>query len=362
MIELCMLCTMAHKRKNNIPTFEQKKYKYAHRVAEAEQAGMTLKDYMKGKPRWGNLHGHSEFSLLDGGAKIEDIMDKVKAMGQDFVAITDHGSMFGAVKAHAYAHKIGIKHIVGCELYLTPVGKSRFDKDFKRGERAYHHLVVLAKNEVGYRNLCQLTSLGYEEGFYRVPRVDRELLERHKEGLIVTSSCIGGSIPMNAVEGDFYKAEKDLEWMATTFGDDFYIEIQNHGTEIEDRGFTYMREVAQKHGLQMVATTDAHYLDEQDEQVHDALICIGTGQFVDDTDRKFKFEGRGFHYHAQEEVEALFPHDKDAIYTAGEIADKIDDQVIDFNSGTKMPVFEVPEDSEYQAWKKKGGYSLWLPS
>ena len=167
---------------------------------------------------------------------------------------------------------------------------------------------------------------------------------------------------MNAVEGDFYKAEKDLEWMATTFGDDFYIEIQDHGTEIEDRGFTYMREIAQKHGLQMVVTTDAHYLDEQDEQVHDALICIGTGQFVDDADRKFKFEGRGFHYHAQEEIEALFPYDKDAIYTAGEIADKIDDQVIDFNAKTKMPVFEVPEDSEYQAWKREGRYSLWLPS
>lgn len=355
---MCVLCSMAHKRSNGIPTFDQKDYKYSNRLQLAEVAGMTLKDYMKGKPRWGNLHGHSEFSLLDGGARIEDIIDKVKAMGQDFVAITDHGSMFGAVKAHRYAQKVGIKHIIGCELYLTPVGMSRFDKDFKKGERSNHHLVVLAKNRIGYENLCRLSSLGYTEGFYRVPRIDRELLTRYKEGLIVTTSCVGGSIPMNGAEGEFYKAEKDLEYMLETFGDDFYAEIQDHGTEIEDRGFTYVREMAQKYNLQTIVTTDSHFLDEQDAQVHDALICIGTGQLVDG-ERRFQFEGTGFHYHSQEEIEDLFPHDKEAIYNTGKIADKIDDVIIDFDGEIKIPPFDIPNDPLYDKWKQEEGYK-WL--
>lgn len=357
---MCYLCEMAKMRKSGGHSWSHNQYKYAGRVHEAEQAGTTLKDYMKGKPRWGSLHGHSERSLLDGGAKIEDIIDKAKAMGQDFVAITDHGNLFGAVQAHQYAKKKGIKHIVGCELYITPVGRSRWDKDFKKGEKAYHHLVVLAKNSTGYQNLCRLSSLGYSEGFYRAPRVDRELLDRYGEGLIVTSACVGGAIPANAMAGDFYKAEKELEWMLNRFGEDYYVEIQNHHTEYEDRAFTFMRELALKNNVPLIATTDSHYLDADDSEAHDALLCIGTGQYVDQPDRKFKFTGTGFHYQSQEEVEALFPGEQEAIFNTGRLADKIDDQVIDFEADTKIPPFDVPDDPEFKAWEAEGGFAKWL--
>lgn len=362
---MCLLCTLAGKHKEAkaqgieyTPITEQT-YKYTNRIEMAKAAGLSLVEFMKGKKRWGSLHGHSEFSLLDGGAKVRDIIIKAKQMGQDFVAITDHGNLFGAVKAHQIAKEVGIKHIVGSELYLTPVGKKMADKDFKKGEKPYYHLVVWAKNKTGYQNLCKLSSIGYEHGFYRAPRVDREVLAAHSEGLIVTSSCVGGSIPMNAYDGNFYAAESDMEWFMKTFGDDFYIELQNHGIEIEDRAFTYMREMAQKYKVPTVVTTDAHYLDETDVINHDALLCIGTGQKIDQKERTFKFEGRGYHYMSEEEVEVLFPYDKDAIYRAGEIADKIDDVVIDFGD-IKLPHFEIPNDEEFERWRAKGGLNQWL--
>lgn len=363
---MCLLCVLAGKHKQSKVIGEEythiteQTYRYTDRVGQAEAANLTLAQYMRGKKRWGCLHGHSEFSLLDGGAKIRDIMIKAKQMGQDFVAITDHGNLFGAVKAHKIAAEVGIKHIVGCELYLTPVGKLMGDKEFKKGERAYYHLVVWAKNKVGYQNLCRLSSIGYERGFYRQPRIDREVLAAHSEGLICTSSCVGGSIPMNAYDGDFYKSESDLNWFLKTFGDDFYIEVQNHGTEIEDTSFTYMREIAGKYNVPTIATTDSHYLDSTDVVNHDALLCIGTGQKVDQKDRKFKFSGSGYYWMPQEDVESLFPHDQDAIYRTGEIADKIEDTVIDFGD-IKLPHFEIPTNNkDFAAWRQAGSVSKWL--
>lgn len=357
---MCLLCDKYGHGKYKREDEYRGKYTFASRLAEAELRGQTLVEFMKGRQRWGSLHGHCEFSLLDGGAKIEDIMIKAKMMGQDFVAITDHGNLFGAVKAHKMAAKHGIKHIVGCEFYLTPVGKSRFDKDFAKGEKTYHHMVALAKNNTGYRNLCKLSAIGYKEGFYRAPRIDRETLLAHSEGLIVTSACVGGSIPMNAYEGNFYKAETDLEFFMKNFGDDFYVEVQNHGIEIEDSAFEYMRTVSQKYKLQTIVTTDSHYLDIEDSNPHDALLCIGTGQTVDQPVRTFQFDGQGYHYMSEEEVLQAFPHDRDAIYTTGMIADKIDDTVIEFGS-VELPSFVVPTgDSEFDAWRSKGGAEKWL--
>lgn len=333
--------------------------KPSERVKAAEEAGLSLKDFMKGKKRWISLHGHSEFSLLDGAAKVEDIIRKAKAMGQDAIAITDHGNLFGAVKAAKAAKEAGIKYIVGCELYLAPMEHSRFFKDYKRGERPYTHLVVLAKNKAGYQNLAILSSLGFQDGFYRVPRIDHEILAQHKEGLIVTSSCVGGAIPTAVLDGDFYKAEKELEWFLKHFGDDFYVELQDHDTEVEDRAFTYMRELAQKYDIPTIVTTDAHYLDKEDAMAHDCLLCIGTGDWVDNPDRRFKFEGDGFHYMSEEEVLERFPHDVDAIYRTGEVADKIEDEVIEFGE-VKLPYFVVGEDPEFDEWRAKRGYSKWV--
>lgn len=357
---MCLLCAKYGNGEYHIEDEYRGKYQFASRVMEAEIHKQSFVDFMKGKQRWGSLHGHCEFSLLDGGAKIEDIMIKAKMMGQDFVAITDHGNLFGAVKAHKMAAKHGIKHIVGCEFYITPVGRSRFDKDFAKGEKVHHHMVALAKNNTGYRNLCKLSAIGYKEGFYRAPRIDRETLLAHKEGLIVTSACVGGSIPSNAYNGDFYKAETDLEFFATNFGDDFYIEVQNHGIEIEDTSFEYMRTIAQKHGIQTLVTADSHYLDVEDNNPHDALLCIGTGQKVDQEKRTFQFSGQGYHYMAEEEVIQAFPHDRDAIYTAGMIADKCDDTVIEFGS-VELPSFIVPtDDKSFEMWKAREGAKQWL--
>lgn len=356
---MCMLCVVhGGPRKYNLAATFEGKYQFAYRTAQAEAMGQTLVDFMRGKRRWGSLHGHCEMSMLDGGAKIEDIMIKAKAMGQDFVAITDHGNLFGAVRAHQAAKKHGIKHIVGCEFYLTPVGKSRFDKDIKKGERAYHHMVALAMNNTGYRNLCKLSAIGYRDGFYRQPRIDREALEAHSEGIIVTSACVGGAIPMNAYDGNFYQAETELEFMMRVFGDRFYIEIQDHGIEIEDVAFDYMRTVAQKYNIPTVVTSDAHYLNIEDYDAHDALLCIGTGQKVDQEKRTFQFDGQGYHYMSEEEIVQAFPHDMDAIYRAGEIADRCDDSVIEFGN-VELPSFPVPADKGFGEWKRKGGSPIW---
>ena len=336
-------------------------YQYAVRLVEAEKQGMTLKDYMKGKPRWGSIHGHTEYSLLDGGAKIEDILNKAKAMGQDFVATTDHGNMFGVVKAHKYAQKIGVKHIVGCELYLSPVGRSRFDQDFAKGERPYTHLVALAMNEVGYRNLSHLSSIGYLEGAYRQPRIDREVLEQYSEGLIVTTSCIGGSISQLALEGNLGGAEADFNWFMRVFGDRFYVEYQHHNIDIEKRGFEYGMILAQKYGVPVIATTDSHYLDQQDNITHDALLCIGVGDWVDNPNRRFQFEGTGYWYMAEEEVRNLFSGFEEAIENTGKLADRIDDQVIPFG-GVALPHFEIPEDQSFKKFTQTnggGGMNLW---
>lgn len=362
---MCLLCTIATRQKQanasgiGYSPITEGVYRYTSRIQEAEAAGLSLIDFMKGKRRWGSMHGHSEFSLLDGGAKIIDILTKAKHMGQDFVAITDHGNLFGAAKAHMAAKKVGIKHIVGSEFYITPVGKTMADRDFKKGEKAYHHLVIWAKNKTGYQNLSRLSSIGYSDGFYRAPRIDREVLAAHSEGLIVTTSCVGGSVPMNAYEGNFYAAEKDMEFYMKTFGDDFYIEVQNHGIEIEDKAFTYMREMSRKYNIPTLATTDSHYLDISDTVNHDALLCIGTGQKIDQANRTFQFNGSGYHYMSEEEVAQLFPYDLDAIYRAGEIADKIDDTVIDFGD-IKLPYFGISEDPEFDAWMAMGGHNKWL--
>ena len=306
--------------------------------------------------RFGHLHSHTEFSLLDGGAKIKDIMDKVKAMGQDFIATTDHGTMYGTVKAHQYAKEIGIKHIVGCEFYITPYGKLAHEKDFKKGERSSNHLILLAKNNEGYKNLCQLSYLGYSKGFYRRMRIDRPMLKNYKNGLIVTSACIGGSIPSLILDGRVKEAEEEIEWFADTFKEDFYIELQNHNITDEIAVMGYLKDQAHKWGIKTTVGIDAHYLNKEDTQAHDALICIGTGQKVDG-ERRFQFEGDGYWYMSTEEAKERFPNDLESLYETGRIADKIEEQVIEFGN-LKLPYFNIERDKEeFSKWK---GDSKWF--
>lgn len=335
-------------------------YEHTGRLAEAEAIGQSIIEYGKGKDRWGCLHGHSEGSLLDGGAKVNDIMIKAKQMGQDFVAITDHGNLYSAVRAHQSARDVGIKHIVGTEFYVTPWGLKAHEKDFAKGERAYFHLVALAMNNTGYHNLAKLSSIGYRDGYYRQPRIDRETLEAHSEGLIVTTSCVGGSIPSSIYKGDMYKAQEELEWYMKVFGDRFYIELQNHGIEVEDASFYGLRELNAQYGIKEIVTPDSHYLNIEDKIPHDALLCVGTGQKVDQEIRTFQFSGSGYHYMAEEEIHKLFPSDKQAIYETGRLADRIDDKVINLGQ-VKLPEFQVEESvEEFDAWVKEGGYNRWL--
>lgn len=311
---------------------------------------------LTGKDRFVPLHNHTEFSLLDGGAKIEEILRHAKAMGQDAIAFTDHGNMYGAVKANKLAKEIGIKHIVGCELYITPWGRLASDKDYKKGEKPSGHLIALAKNPEGYKNLCRLSSRAWVEGFYRRPRIDREMLKQHSGGLIVTSACIAGSICQSVMNGDIKKAEEEIEFMADLFKDDFYIEIQDHKIPEEALVMDYMRRLAKQFKISTVIGTDAHYLLKDDDQVHDALICIGTGQKVDG-ERRFQFNGTGYHYMSEQEVKELFPNDLEAIYNSGRIADKIEGDVIE-TGHLKIPFFNIPKNKEFDNWK--GENRWWL--
>ena len=314
-----------------------------------------MSNLQAGRDRFVGIHNHSEFSLLDGGAKVKDILERAKAMGQDSIAITDHGNMYGAVKANILAKEIGIKHIVGCELYITPWGRLAGDKDFKKGERSSGHLIALAKNPEGYKNLCRLASRGWAEGFYRRPRIDREMLKQHHQGIIVTSACMAGPICQSVLNGDIKQAEEEIEFMADLFKDDFYIEIQDHKIPEETMVMDYMRKLAKQFKIPMVVGTDAHYLYKDDNEVHDALICIGTGQKVDG-ERRFQFNGTGYHYMSEDEVKQLFPNDLEAIYNTGRIADKIEEDVIEMGH-LKLPYFNIPKNKEFEKWE---GANKWL--
>lgn len=304
-----------------------------------------------------HIHSHTEMSMLDGGARIKDIITKVHGMGQTALATTDHGNMHVSVKAHKIAHQVGIKHIVGCELYTAPWGRKAQDKKFAKGERSGYHLVALAKTHEGYQNLCKLSSLGYTEGFYRRPRVDMDMIEQFKGDIIITSACVGGAIPQAILAGDLELAEQQVDWFASRFGEDFYLELQNHGIADEKLVNTYLRDIAQRKGIPLSVGIDAHYLNKEDGPTHDALICIGTGQTVDG-ERRYKFQGEGYYYMSEQEVVDLFPTDLEAIKNTGIIANKVDDQVIKFGE-IALPYFDVQSDEEFEAWKKRGVINTW---
>ena len=304
-----------------------------------------------------HLHSHTEMSMLDGGARIKDIITKVHGMGQKALATTDHGNMHVSPKAHKIAHEIGIKHIVGCELYVAPWGRKAQDKKFNKGERSGYHLVCLAKDHEGYQNLCRLSSLGYTEGFYRRPRVDYDMLQEYGKGIIVTSACIGGGIPQAILEGNIELAEQQAEWFMKHFGEDFYLELQNHNIADERLVNTYLKDMAKRKGIELTVGIDAHYLNKEDAPTHDALICIGTGQKIDG-ERRYKFQGEGYYYMNEREVVELFPDDIEAIKTTGRIADKVADQVIKFGD-IALPYFDVKQNDSFEEWKKQGAISAW---
>ena len=315
-------------------------------------------------PEYCHLHCHTQYSLLDGAAEIGTMMDKAAADGQKGVALTDHGNMFGAFKFVAEAERRNLKPIIGCEFYLV---EDRHKKAFSRatGERdKRYHQLMLAKNTTGYENLSKLCSLGFIEGLYsKFPRIDKELIEKYHEGLVVTSCCIGAIVPQLILQGKDEEAEKELKWWLNIFGDDYYIELQRHrGLENIDIGkdrngnpiYTGMSQedvnqkllkLAAKHNVKVICTNDSHYVEEDDWAPHDILLCINTNSLLED-EKRFKFSSSDFYFKTQQEMSLLFKDQEAAVANTMEIYDKIDKLIL--ARDILLPNFPMPEQFKTQ--------------
>ena len=294
-----------------------------------------------------HLHVHTEYSLLDGACRIDRMFDRLKELGQTAIAITDHGVMYGCVDFYKAAKKAGVKPIIGCEVYVAT--RSRFDK-VNRIDGS-NHLVLLCKNETGYKNLIKLVSAGFIEGFYSKPRVDKELLEQQHEGLVCLSACLAGEIPQALLAGDYEKAKAAALYFNDLFGQgNFYIEIQDHGIDAQQQILPLLIRLARETGIPLVATNDAHYLRKEDSKMQSILICIQTGKTVQDAD-KLEFETDEFYLKSTEEMYDLFSIAPDACENTVKIAEMCD---FDFEFGvTKLPYFEAPDGMDNQVYFEK---------
>ncbi len=287
-----------------------------------------------------HLHIHSEFSLLDGANRIKDLPVRAKELGMKAMAITDHGVMYGAIDFYKACKKEGIKPIIGCEVYVAP--RTRFDKE-PNIDNHYYHLILLAKNNQGYKNLSKLVSLGFVEGYYYKPRIDLEILEKYSEGLICLSACLAGAVNQALLNRQEEKAEEVALWHKKVFGEDYYIEIQNNGIPEQVLANQKLVKLARKLDIPLVATNDAHYLKKEDAYNHEVLLCIQTGKKISDPDR-MRFDTDELYVKSPEEMSEYFKAFPDAIENTVKIADKCD---VEFEFGhTILPNYDVP--AEYQ--------------
>ncbi len=294
-----------------------------------------------------HLHLHSEYSLLDGACKISEVTKRAAELGQSSLAITDHGVMFGAIDFYKKAKAAGIKPIIGCEVY---VAARTLDRKEKGLDTERYHLVLLCKNRTGYKNLIKMVSESWKRGFYVKPRIDKSLLEKHHEGLIALSACLAGEIPRAILANDIDGAVSNAMWYKNLFGDDFYLEIQNHSLQDEMRVISGMRTVSQKTGIPLVATNDTHYIRKEDAKIQEVLLCIQTNNVVG-TPTGMSFETDEFYLKSYEEMCEAFPDDIDAVERTAEIADKCN---LEFEFGnTKLPHFEVPGNQNHFDYFKK---------
>lgn len=289
-----------------------------------------------------HLHVHTEYSLLDGVCRLDKLCSVAKERGQQAIAITDHGNLFGAVDFYKAAKKHGIKPIIGCEVYVA--ARSRFDKvhgiDSDR-----HHLVLLCKNETGYKNLIKMVSSAWVDGFYTKPRIDRELLEKHHEGLIALSACLAGEVPKAISSGDFQHAKQTALWYESVFGKgNYYLELQNHGINEQVRVNDGLMRVSKETGIPLVATNDVHYIDREDADTQKILICIATNHTIEE-ENSLEFESDNFYLKTEEEMCSLFPYLPEAIENTQKIADMCN---FNFEFGnTKLPNFKVPDGQSH---------------
>ncbi len=291
-----------------------------------------------------HLHTHSDYSLLDGACRLPELVRITLEQGSPAVALTDHGNMFGTPDFYTKAKKAGIKPIIGCEVYLSP--ESRLIKKPGRGGDLRYHLILLAKNLTGYKNLTKLSSEAYSTGFYYKPRIDKELLSEYSEGLICLSSCIQGEIPQLILNDDLDGAYEAVKYYKQLFGKDFYLEIQRHGIEKQDRIIPHLAQFAEDTDLQLVATNDAHYLKKEHASTHDVLLCIGTQTKLEDENR-MKFPGDQFYLKNEAEMKKLFHDFPDAVDITHEIADKCD---FELPIGEHhFPIYQLPDEPELTA-------------
>lgn len=295
-----------------------------------------------------HLHTHSEFSLLDGANRIKDLPLRAKELGMDAIALTDHGVMYGVIDFYKACKKEGVKPIIGCEVYVAP--RSRFDKE-PNIDNKYNHLILLAKNNQGYKNLSKLVSIGFVDGYYYKPRIDLEVLEKYHEGLICLSGCLAGSLNQALLNGQNDKAEEIALWHKKVFGEDYYIEVQNNGVQDQVLANQKLVTLAKKLNISLVATNDAHYLKREDAYNHEVLLCIQTGKRMSDADR-MKFETDELYVKSQEEMIEYFKAFPDAIENTIKIAKKCN---VEFDFGhTVLPNYDVPQQfsSHYDYFKQ----------
>jgi DNA polymerase-3 subunit alpha len=285
-----------------------------------------------------HLHVHTEYSLLDGAGRIESLLDKAKSLGMEALAITDHGSMFGAVNFYKEAVKRGIKPLIGCEVYVAM--RTMSDREPKLDSDQYH-LVLLAKNNTGYRNLMKIVSRGYLDGFYYKPRIDVSVLKELSEGIICLSGCIAGETQQRLLEGNYQKAKETALLYLDIFGEgNYYLEIQNQGIEEQKKINPEIVRLSRETGIPLAATNDVHYTNEEDWEFHDILLCIQTGKIVDQEDR-LKFPNHGFYLKSRQEMERLFPELPEALENTVHIAEKCNVE-LDFDT-IHLPYFELPD-------------------
>ncbi|OQX77500.1 MAG: DNA polymerase III subunit alpha [Bacteroidetes bacterium 4484_249] len=290
-------------------------------------------------PEFTHLHVHTQYSILDGAANIEKLIAKTKESGMNALAITDHGNMYGVLKFFNEAKKQEIKPIIGCEVYIAK--DSRTKKEKSKGKQ-YYHLILLAKNKTGYHNLAKLTSLGYLEGFYYKPRIDKEILQKYSEGIIASTACLGGEVPQAILNSsDDEKAQEIIDWYKDVFKDDFYLELQNHGLADQKTVNESLLRLAQKNNLKVIATNDVHFINKEDYDAHDILIRLNTGSDINDKKDNLHYSGQEY-LKTPEEMAALFPDHPEALSGTQEIVEKIEDYNI--HSDIILPVFPLPEE------------------
>ncbi len=299
-------------------------------------------------PDFVHLHVHSEYSLLDGANRIKDLPIRAKELGMNAIALTDHGVMYGVIDFYKACKKEGIKPIIGCEVYVAP--RTRFDKDPKLDSQ-YNHLILLAKNNEGYKNLSKLVSLGFTEGFYYKPRIDLEILEKYHKGLICCSACLAGSLPSSLLNGKDEEAKNIALWHKNLFGEDYYLELQ--ANYLNEQALVNQKLVKLSHELNipLVITNDSHYLKKEDAYNHEVLLCIQTAKKMSDPDR-MKFETDDFYLKSPEEIQRFLPNIPEALENTVKIAQKCN---VEFEFGhTILPNYEVPTEykTHYDYFKK----------